>query len=198
MVVVELQRPNRAEVVQHHAVIAGAAINLGSPGQGQGDEVVAVTRIDRVKAARQADLVVALAACDGVFTDAHVDDVGTRAAYKDVIAIAALKAQAAARAADELVLASATARDAARRPTQNHKAVVAQAAVEVQQGRDGAAHVDRVIALAAVADDLFDAARRVGFGLAERSHRDGVAALVDVEGLVDAVVIQVATAVAAR
>ena len=198
LVVVELQRPNRAEVVHHHAVIAGAAINLGRPGQGQGDEVVAVTRIDRVKAARQADLVVALATCDGVFTDAHVDDVGTRAANKQIVAIAALKAQAAARAADELVLASATARDAARRPTQNHKAVVTQAAVEVQQGRDGAAHVDRVIALAAVADDLFDAARRVGFRLAERAHREGVAALVDVEGLVDAVVIQVATAVAAR
>ena len=34
--------------------------------------------------------------------------------------------------------------------------------------------------------------------MAQRAHRDGVAALVDVEGLVDAVVIKVATAIAAR
>ena len=62
LVVVELQRSGRAEVVQHHPVIASAAVNLGSPGQGQGDEVVSFAGIDRVKTACQANLVVALAA----------------------------------------------------------------------------------------------------------------------------------------
>ena len=59
-------------------------------------------------------------------------------------------------------------------------------------------NVNRVIALAAVTDDLLDAASRIGVGLPQRAHRDGFTSLVNIEGLVGGVVVQVATAVAAR
>ena len=195
---VEFHGAGRGEVIQHQTVVAVATIDLGITRQRQADQVVALPRIDSVHAAVQANVVAAATTKDDVFTGTHIDDVAAFATNELVIAIAAVENQATALAADKFILARATANAAASSPTQNDKAVVAQATIKVEHRADSAADVDGVVALAAVSHNLFDRTGTVGLRLPQRTHRDVTAGLVNVKGFVGGIVVQVAAAIATR
>ena len=194
--VVQLNRCVARHRRDHNAVKTFAAVEVEHTAGTELHRVVALAAVDRIGTRRDDDGVVAAVAPDAVDASAHVDDFATRAADEFVVALAAEEAHAAAAAADKFVLANTPADDAGGSTPGDHETVVADAAVEVELGRDIRADIDRVVALAAKTDDAAHAARGVRLGLAERLHADRAAVLVDIESFVDGVVVEIAAAVA--
>ena len=191
-------RHRGVKIPEYDAVVAVATVELEVAAWIGQNQVVAFASVNRVQRAGCPDQIVAAATVDDVLAGAHVDDVGAFTADKLVVAVAAQEDQAALVAADKFILANTATDGAARSTAQNHEAVVASAALEIELSGNSLVNIDEVIALAAVGDDLFDRCSVVGNGFAQRVHQDlrAIGVGVDVVGLVDSVVVQLATAIA--
>ena len=145
--------------VQYQVVVTALAAADGYRRTGAADPylVVAGTQVEHRAAAVYAYAVIAVAGGDGVVAAAEFHIAGTVAANILVVAVAAVPGHAADIAAYKAVVAVAAANNAAGRAANNHKAVIASAAVKVQHRIDAAPHIDGVIAAAANRHNAFDA-----------------------------------------